>query len=190
MPTWSFVRHGESIANAQQWFAGHSDAPLTERGRAQAEALREVLRPLALDRVLCSDLARARDTCAIAMAGRSLPTEHSDALRERNCGTWERRTLADLEHTGDLALLADFEGQPPGGESLRAVTRRVLTFLAAREVDHGHTLVVAHGAMMRGVLGTMEGLARDGTASWRLANCEVVSRELPRGRLAAILATL
>lgn len=190
MPTWSFVRHGESVANAEQWFAGHSDAPLTERGRAQALALAEVLRPLAIDRVLCSDLVRARDTCAIAMHGRALAVEHSDALRERNCGAWERRTLADLEGSGDLQVLADFDGLPPGGESLRDVTRRVLTYLAAREHGATHTLVVAHGAMMRGVLGTIDGLGRDGIATWRLANCEVVTRELPIGRLSAILAAL
>ena len=39
MTTIYFVRHGESEGNAAHVFTGRSDSPLTERGRAQAEAL-------------------------------------------------------------------------------------------------------------------------------------------------------
>ena len=36
-----FLRHGESVGNAQERFQGQSDYPLTEAGRRQAEALAE-----------------------------------------------------------------------------------------------------------------------------------------------------
>lgn len=189
MPTWTFVRHGEAQSNAEGWFAGHVDAPLTPRGREQAQALGEQLRALAIDRVLCSDLLRARETAALALAGRALPIEYSAALRERHGGAWERRTLADLDRSGDMQHLMGFDGAPPGGESLRQVARRVLGYLAGRE-QPGHTLVVAHGALMRGVVGVLDDLPSSEYGRWRPSNCELVTRELPVGALATIAARL
>ena len=44
MPTtWHFVRHGQSVANAEGWVAGHVDTPLTELGKHQARQLRWIL---------------------------------------------------------------------------------------------------------------------------------------------------
>jgi bisphosphoglycerate-dependent phosphoglycerate mutase len=43
MPTWTFVRHGQSVANREGWIAGHYDVPLTEQGEAEAIAARVVL---------------------------------------------------------------------------------------------------------------------------------------------------
>ena len=37
MTTVIFVRHGQSTANLERIFAGHTDAPLTELGHKQAE---------------------------------------------------------------------------------------------------------------------------------------------------------
>ncbi len=35
--TFTFLRHGKSIGNAEERFQGQSDFPLTEAGRAQAQ---------------------------------------------------------------------------------------------------------------------------------------------------------
>ena len=37
----TFLRHGESVGNAEDRFQGHADFPLTGKGRAQARALAE-----------------------------------------------------------------------------------------------------------------------------------------------------
>ena len=44
MRRWIFLRHGESVANAEGWLSGQVDTPLTERGRDQA---RQAARDLA-----------------------------------------------------------------------------------------------------------------------------------------------
>ena len=63
------ARHGESDWNAANRFQGHSDRPLTELGREQAEALADAL---AVRRrssaIYSSPLRRALDT-ATAVAG-------------------------------------------------------------------------------------------------------------------------
>ena len=38
------VRHGESIANAERAFLGHTDVGLSERGRIQAQATADFLK--------------------------------------------------------------------------------------------------------------------------------------------------
>ena len=47
MTTVYLARHGESDWNAANRFQGHSDRPLTERGRLQAEALADELAEVA-----------------------------------------------------------------------------------------------------------------------------------------------
>lgn len=184
-----FVRHGESSANAEGWLAGHGDAPLTERGLAQALALRDVLRARSFDRVVSSDLSRARRTAETIVEGRGLTLVTSPALRERSCGQWERRTLAELEQSGDIELLQQFDGRSPGGESLRDVAKRVLLGLPAL-LGEGDNLIVAHGAMMRATIGVLDRVPFDRICAWKPDNCEVATRELSLADLADALRRL
>ena len=39
--SFTFLRHGESVGNAEERFQGQSDFPLTDAGRAQAHTLAE-----------------------------------------------------------------------------------------------------------------------------------------------------
>ena len=59
------IRHAESVWNAAGRWQGHADPPLSERGRAQAEALAADLAPLGIEVLLASDLARAAQTASI-----------------------------------------------------------------------------------------------------------------------------
>ncbi|MBU6423779.1 MAG: phosphoglycerate mutase family protein, partial [Chloroflexi bacterium] len=81
-----FVRHGESEANAARRYAGQADSPLTERGRQQAEAVAAALRGVRLDRVVSSDLSRARDTAAAIAREHGLAVEVFPELREVDVG--------------------------------------------------------------------------------------------------------
>src|SRR4051795_13095841 len=59
------VRHGESTWNAEERLQGQLDPPLSERGREQARTLAGVADGLPADRVICSDLGRARETAEL-----------------------------------------------------------------------------------------------------------------------------
>ncbi|HET6582152.1 MAG TPA: histidine phosphatase family protein [Nannocystaceae bacterium] len=190
MPIWTFIRHGESVSNAEGWFAGQRDTPLTARGRAQAEALREALRDVPFDRVLASDLTRALDTAMTIVAGRGLELVVTPRLRERSCGEWEGRAIDELERTGDLAVFRAFDGRPPGGESLRDLAKRGLAYLA--EVDDARlgALVVSHGAFMRAVIGVLDRLSDAAFCDQHYDNCSVAVRDVPHGAFAAALREL
>lgn len=90
MPLWTFVRHGQSVANLEGWLAGHHDAPLTEQGRAEARAARMGLTELRPTRAFCSDLSRAHQTARLLLAEVEIPltiTRSSEnAVVERSNG--------------------------------------------------------------------------------------------------------
>jgi broad specificity phosphatase PhoE len=186
---WTFIRHGESVANVENWYAGQTDTPLTEVGRIQAATLADVLRHAVYDRVFVSDLSRALDTATAIVDGRGLELVVTPLLRERSCGLLEGKGVPELEHTGELQVFRDFDGRPPGGESLRDVAKRVLGFLAGVD-DDGRALVVAHGAVMRAVIGVLDGMESERIGHWTIGNCEVVERDLPIGTFAARLREL
>jgi probable phosphoglycerate mutase len=74
------VRHGESTGNADGLLLGRMDAPLTERGLAQANTLGPSV--AGATRLISSPLSRARDTAEAL--GTGLPVEIGRAsCRER-----------------------------------------------------------------------------------------------------------
>jgi probable phosphoglycerate mutase len=139
-----FARHAQSEMSARRLVGG--DAPLTERGRAQAAELGRAIDSLPFDVCLTSAALRARETAAIALAGRAVPTEVVVELGDVDFGEFEGRPLEQYRawiaaHPPDAA--------PPGGESrvatLRRFCRAFRTLLARPE---RHVLVVAHGLTM------------------------------------------
>src|ERR1044071_4469856 len=56
------VRHGESTWNAEERLQGQLDPPLSDRGSEQSRALAAIVNGVRDDRVVCSDLSRARET--------------------------------------------------------------------------------------------------------------------------------
>ncbi len=140
--------------------------------------------------MLSSDLVRATETARIALGDALAARMHVDPrLRERSCGAWERREIGELERSGDMMRLREFDGRPPGGESLRDVALRALAALSPFD-DGTHTAVVCHGALMRAVIGAIDGVAITEIGLWKPDNCEVVIRSLPIGRPAAIASSL
>ncbi len=185
MGRWWFVRHGESVANAEGWLAGHRDVELTPLGVQQARALAPSLERLRPSRVLTSDLQRAWRTAELAWPGRLPEPAQVQALRERSAGEWEGVPMRDLATRGAMEVMVSWAGSPPGGESQEALSLRVLDFLA--EADQGEdTLVFAHGGLIRCVAGLLDGIDTDLIGRTKVANVEVVARTVPTGTWARL----
>ena len=150
MTTLLLVRHGETDWNAQGRLQGHTDRPLNERGRRQAQALAEELAGQEIAAVYSSDLARARQTAEIVSARLGLPVVVQADLREKDWGTWEGLTAAERDRVEFV------------GESTRAHQERTLR--ALRQISERHpggasVLVVTHGGSMRRVQTAALGMA-------------------------------
>ncbi len=150
------LRHGESTWNAEDRWQGWDDPPLSDAGRRQAEEAVASLAPAGLDGVVCSDLARARQTAAIIAGALGLAIEEDPALRERDVGAWTGLTRTEIEQGWPGALAAWRArrlASPPGGETDASMADRAIPAvrrLAAR--PEGSLLVVTH----RGVVGVVE----------------------------------
>lgn len=124
------IRHGEATANAAGLLLGRSDVPLTDKGRAQAEALGGRLRrdaaaadrPAAV-RLVASPLRRAVDT-ADAL-GLDTPLEIDKRWLEVDYGEHEGRPLSDVPSEVWQRWRSDTTFRPPGGESLAELGLRV-----------------------------------------------------------------
>ena len=98
-------RHGETDWNLNKKFQGHSNIPLNQKGRDQAEQLRNKFSTMELDVCLCSDLDRAVETGRIAMSNHPIPFVFSPALRETHLGDVEGLSQTEIiEKYGDDIL--------------------------------------------------------------------------------------
>lgn len=143
------LRHGQTAMSAAKQYSGRANPELTDLGKKQALAAAQALADTHIDAVVCSPLRRCQQTAAAVIKGRDLRVETVDDLIEVDFGRWEGKTFAEAD-AADPELharwLKDTSVACPGGESLRAVHRRVSA--ARRELQQryaGQTvLVVSH----------------------------------------------
>ncbi|WCK55776.1 histidine phosphatase family protein [Aneurinibacillus sp. Ricciae_BoGa-3] len=83
------IRHGETEWNVLRRLQGHSDIPLNERGREQANRLAASLKGKEIDYICSSDLGRAYHTAKIIGNIKGMPVYTYPELRERHYGKWE-----------------------------------------------------------------------------------------------------
>ena len=146
MTTVLLMRHGEIPQSEPRHFVGQLDPSLTERGREQAKAWAPVLADLPLAGAWCSDLARCRETAALALEGTGLAATPLPGLREVSMGDWEGLTTEEVrkrfpdEYARRGADLADVA--PTGGESFRQCQNRVWNALAEILAAHSGLLQI------------------------------------------------
>ncbi len=184
MGVWHFVRHGESVANAGRWLAGHVDAPLTDRGREQARAAAARIGALPLGRVLTSDLCRATETADALLGGWHGPREARAELRERNLGAWERVSRDALEDGAPELMRWDLG--PPGGEAPCQVALRYCTVFAALDDIDQDTLVVAHGLALKAIVGLLDDVPPDRIPYLAYGNVQHETRQVDQARWVAL----
>jgi broad specificity phosphatase PhoE len=166
------LRHGQTTWNIEHRFQGHSDIPLDETGKEQAERAGRMLAALRPDAIVSSDLTRATATAQPLARLTGLVVTLDKDLRERSGGLWEG--LTDLEIRERYPRERE-TWDPPEGESRPVVAERVAAALR-RAADGlppgGLAVVVSHGAAIRlgmeRVLGLPEGV--DGILG-PLSNC-------------------
>lgn len=127
------VRHGETAPNRRGAALGRADVALTDRGRAQAQAVAAALARTLGDgpvAVRTSPLRRARQTAEAIAARLGVPVTEDDRLVELDYGDWDTRDWAALPPEALARWRADPTFAPPGGESLTAVARRMAGFCA------------------------------------------------------------
>ena len=107
------------------------------------------------ERVVCSDLGRARETAELIGLR---PARFDERWREIDVGEWGGRTAAEIDAQG--GELTNWRGGPrtaPDGEPWDAFAARVAGALDELIAAGGPWLVVCHGGCIRAVVAHLTG---------------------------------
>ncbi len=185
------IRHGQTNWNRERRIQGRSESTLTQQGREQAAALREQLLGVDLQKVYCSSSLRTRETAEILFAGRSVPTEYCDDLREIHLGSWEGALWEQMMLTSPEIAQAFWERPHEftleGAETFAEVQQRaVRKFLEILGNHVGEEVaVISHGVLIKSILCHLE--QRPIAQLWKpphLHNCAHSIVELDSGERA------
>lgn len=157
-PVIALVRHGETEWNRERRIQGRTEVPLNETGRVQATAAGTQLAALAAGSpqlrwrgLLASPLGRALETAELIAPSLGLGDPDIDeAFLERDFGPAEGLEIEEInERWPGLEI--------PGAESLSELAHRAASAIARVLDSAPHTVVVAHGALLRSGLAELTG---------------------------------
>lgn len=184
MGTLILIRHGQSQWNLENRFAGWTDIPVTERGRADAVLCGKELkkRKIRFDRAFNSRLIRATQTLEAildVLGQQTLPIEYDSALNERRYGDLQGLNKAEtaVKYGKEQVQLwrRSFVTRPPNGESHEDCERRVrpffLQYILPFVVKGECVLISAHGNSLRPIMKHLESLDPEVAASMEVGLC-------------------
>jgi len=180
----TFLRHAESVGNAEERFQGQADYPLTDAGRAQARALGERWRDEAVrfDAAVTSPLVRAKETAEIITRILKVPLEEDGNWVERDNGELSGLTRSEVEERFPRPpFITPYDSFGESGEGdwelyLRA--GRAVHELIKRPA--GKYLVVTHGGLLNKVMYAILGIpiqANSNGPTFRFENVGFVTFE-------------
>jgi probable phosphoglycerate mutase len=157
------VRHGATELSAEDYFAGETDVPLSDIGRAQLAKLARRLAGEPIAAFYASPLGRTMESARILAEPHGKPVTPREGLREVSHGRWEGKTRSEVEkdYPQEYGLWErdPYSFAPSGGETGLAVTARALPALLAIVEAHPaeKVLVASHKATIRLLIGSLLG---------------------------------
>ena len=152
------VRHAESEGNFERRLQGHADFRLSEKGRRQAEALRDRLgrEGFAPTHIYTSPLLRSAETARIVAASWEPEIVPWDDLKETGIGIFSGLTWAEIESAHPEIARRFLAGSDwdvvEGAEGLgqrRARGRRVIEAVIERHGDQDVVVLFTHGGILQ-----------------------------------------
>ncbi|HYE67726.1 MAG TPA: histidine phosphatase family protein [Anaerovoracaceae bacterium] len=165
------IRHGEIKQHKDKIFLGQTDAPLSEKGRAQAkEAAGELSNfQISVNRIYTSDLSRAAETAEIIK--RSLDPDieviREPKLREMSLGEWDGRYINEIkdqfpdeyQKRGENLLAYKFGNDSENFYDLQYRVMKGFRTILMRERETGDNasdiLIVAHQGVIQVMLSSL-----------------------------------
>ena len=157
-----FVRHAESVANAERRIQGHADYELSDEGRTQAELLHDrfVEEGFMPTHVYSSPLARCAQTARIA--AREEPEMWSDLI-EHDMGKLSKMSI-EMAKERYPGLVWSRPSEPKIGIEQPSARRQRSTKVLQRLLsEHGNgdaVLAVSHGGILQSILAEVLGTER------------------------------
>lgn len=176
------LRHGATNHNLEVPYrlqGSNVDEPLAALGIAQAQAARDMLRPVPFVACYSSPLSRARVTAEIVAAPHALPVTTIQDLREGSVGRWENRTWEEIQVTEPEAYQR-FINDPgvhgyAGGDNFNQVLARVKPVMheLLRKHQGQSIVIVGHQIVNRVLVADLMGLSMKAARKIKFANAGV-----------------
>ena len=184
------VRHGHVEGIHPPRFRGREDLPLTEHGRAQAQAVaRRIASKWQPAKIYTSPLSRCVATGGAIAAACKIEAESIEQLIDIDYGTWQMKSHEEMA-ASEPALYAIWSTSPhlmrfPGGDSLQDLALRSAdAFRLVLERHRDETaLLVSHDNINRALLLQLADLPL--SSYWRIAQdpCCINEIDVQDGRI-------
>jgi len=178
------VRHGLTAMTGPRLAGWTPGLSLDDRGRQQAAAVAERLRPLPLAAIVSSPLDRCLETAGAVLEGRPLELAVDDRIGECRYGDWTGKELKVLAKDPLWKVVqahpsaAVFPG--PEGEPLAETSRRAVSAMrdwdARLAAEHGPDAVwvaCSHGDVIKAIIADALGLHLDAFQRISVDPCSV-----------------
>ena len=169
------VRHGEVPHNALKQYNNQNE-DLTKKGIKQAEELREKIKTINYDIVICSPLVRAKHTAKIINV-KEKEMIIDNRLEERNPGSLSGQSLdvTNREEYWNYNTTIKYGTS----EDIKLFFDRVYNFLdELKTKDYENVLIVAYSGVSKALNGYFDGIKDGKFLNRGLKNCEIKKYEL------------
>ncbi len=176
------TRHGETDWNVKMLACGISEAELTGKGRAQAQALANRLKDEkeknGIRAIYVSPLKRARETAAYIEKALNITAEPDSRLTEMNFGRlegekWSRPEFSDMGKNPFFKF--------PEGESLVQTAHRAYSIIEdviKKHKNGGNILFVCHGVLTAALCTYFKSYSSEEFSKLDIANCQLLEFDL------------
>ena len=152
------TRHGETEWNTQRRLQGWRNSPLTKKGNAQGNLLRDAVKKYNITKIYTSTSERALKTAMAARGKTTIPVELMDELREMNMGDWEGRTIDEIKER-EPENFSNYWNAPHlfvknTGEDFDEILDRSKKAIEKilEEEKEGNILIVTHGVTLKALM--------------------------------------
>ena len=164
------VRHGQVPHNAFKQYNA-TDEDLTILGIEQAEELKDKIKNIEFDIIICSPLVRAKHTAEIINTC-NYKIIYDDRLKERNCGDLNNKPLESTDREEYWNYYTNIvQGT---AENIKLFFERVYNFLdELKTKNYANVLIIAHSGVSKAFSSYFEGIKDGKFLNRGLKNCEI-----------------
>ena len=156
------LRHAESVGNAEGYYQGQQDFPLTKRGRSQVRRLisRWQVDGTRIDSIITSPLERAKGTARMICEAFNCPLEVDENWRERDMGLLTGVKRKEAEKVSPKPeFFTPYDHMAGTGEGNWELYLRAGTAVQAiLERPPARYLIVSHGGILNQALHVVLGM--------------------------------
>ena len=167
------IRHGRTNNNDLGLFNGRNDEDINDIGIEQAKKVRDTLRKINIDLIICSPMKRTKHTANIININ-NIPIIYDNRLIERDTGDI---TLMPYEIIDREEYWNYYSTKYKNVETVDNLLKRVYSCIndIIKNYNNKNILIVTHNGVARAIYAYFNGIPKDGKI-WKIGtqkNCEI-----------------